>query len=627
VTRPTIRSLLLAMLAVLSAGAAPAPVSAAEGEGETGAGAGVEWRLEQPSPPSAPVGVQGSGTPIGLGKVGDVEFWAPNRGVLSTPGNGSTIPAGLWAYNGQSWHELSSVCGATDGRVAWAGPEEFWTISNGRPGQAANPGTGVPAPTEDNTLCHFAPGSSKHDEVVGSYASPAFQASSYQPMHALGCISPTDCWFAGDPLPRPEDGESFHLHWNGSSLAAEPNPHGHTIEDMRAFEGRLFESAQISAKDAAAAEPEIPFPFALNAINPDGVTPTFESVSGLPLYASNEFPEALDFLHLGADQDSLWAAAGPASEPPAASALAPLTVVRYSGGEWTQVLGPNAKPSGSASIEEDVVSSIAPEPGTDSAWIALNTKVGAEVQSPTESALIAHVTSGGTVETQTLPSPAEIAAGVGPKGGAKQISCPAASDCWMVTTQGWVFHFAPEGERELSPDSSPALSALITFRPPDEGLPQVTPDAPPTDDSGELPSAASKGSVVEEPAAAETKVRAALLSNIKSRLLHGTTTLELRFHLAVKSRVKLVAKRKNTVVASTPTHTFAGGNRKLLLVLNRRKWPTKLDLQTHALAALPLVSTRLPGNNTVGTDVVSLPATGPSGSSKSLIAPFQGSLP
>jgi hypothetical protein len=622
--RAAISALLAAIVAALGIAAAAAPVSAAE---EGGAGTGLEWRLEQPSPPAAPVGVPGSSTPIGLGEVGDLEFWAPNRGVLITPGNGNTIPAGLWAYNGQSWHELSSVCGATDGRIAWAGPEEFWTISNGRPGQAANPATGFPAPTEDNTLCHFAPGASQRDEVVGSYASPAFQTSSYQPMHALGCISPADCWFGGDPLPRPENGESFHLHWNGSSLEAEPNPHGHTVEDMRAFEGRLLESTRISAEDAPAAEPETPFPFALNAINPSGITPTFESVSGVPLYGSNEFPEALDFLRLGADEDSLWAAAGPANEPPAQSAQAPLTVVRFAGGEWTQVLGPGAKPPGSATIEEDVVNSIAPQPGTDSAWLALSTKVGAEQQLPTESAVIAHVTLGGSVETQTLPSPAEVAAGVGPKGGAKQISCPAANDCWMVTTQGWIFHLAPEGERELPLDSSPALSTLITFRPADEGLPQVTPDAPPPDDSGEVASVASKGSVIEEPAATETKVRAALLSNIHSRLRHGTTTLELSFHLAVKSRVKLVAKRKNAVVASTRTHTFAGGNRKLLLTLNRRKWPTKLDLQTHALAALPLVSTRLPGNNTVGTDLVPLPATGSSAAPTSLIAPFRGSLP
>jgi hypothetical protein len=74
-------------------------------------------------------------------------------------------------------------------------------------------------------------------------------------------------------------------------------------------------------------------------------------------------------------------------------------------------------------------------------------------------------------------------------------------------------------------------------------------------------------------------------------------------------------------------HTFAAGNRKLLLALNRAKWPTKLDLQTHALAALPLVSTRLPGNNTIGTGVVALPGAPASGKPGSLLAPLGGSLP
>ena len=128
------------------------------------------------------------------------------------------------------------------------------------------------------------------------------------------------------------------------------------------------------------------------------------------------------------------------------------------------------------------------------------------------------------------------------------------------------------------------------------------------------------------PEVEEPKVREPLLSALHTKLVHGTT-LELRFHLAVKARVKLLAKRKNKIVASTPMHTFAAGNRKLLLALNRAKWPTKLDLHTHALAALPLVSTRLPGNNTIGTGVVGLPGAPGSGKPGSLLAPFGGSLP
>ena len=613
--RLAIRAMLLGVLLAMPACLPTAAVA------EGGLEPGVAWRLEQPPPPSAPTGVGGSSLPIPLGEVGDIEFEAPNRGLLSTPGNGSTIAPGLWAYNGREWHQLSTVCGAVEGRIAWAGAEEFWTISDGRPGQAANPTTGQPAPLTDRTLCHFA-----HGEVIGSYASPAFEVSSYQAMHALGCISPSDCWFAGDSLPFPEQGESFHLHWDGGSLTAEPNLHGHAIEAMRPFEGRLFESTRLLSTDDEG-EVEVPFPFALHTINPKGVSPIFESALGVPLYGGEEFPQALDFLQLGADEESLWAAAGPVHEPPAGSITPPVTVVRYSGGQWTQILGPE---SGSASAfgEDVVVNSVAPEPGTNGAWLALDRQLDNE--GPKASAVVAHVAADGSVEAQTLPSAEEAAEGVGPKGAAQRIACPAVNDCWLTTTQGWLFHLAPEGERQLPEsqvDRSEAFAKLITFRPPDDGLPQIAPDAPPVDDSGELPTQASKGALQLIPEIEEPKVREPLLSELHTRLVHGTT-LELRFHLTVKARVKLLAKRKKKVVASTPMRTFAGGDRKLLLQLDRRKWPTKLDLQSHPLAPLPLVSTRLPGNNTVGTGVVGLPGAPAFGKQGSpLAAPFQGSLP
>ena len=40
--------------------------------------------------------------------------------------------------------------------------------------------------------------------------------------------------------------------------------------------------------------------------------------------------------------------------------------------------------------------------------------------------------------------------------------------------------------------------------------------------------------------------------------------------------------------------TLAAGDRKLLLRLNRREWPTKLSLQTHALAPLPATTVKEP---------------------------------
>jgi hypothetical protein len=597
--RCDVHALCLVVLTLLLALTLPASRAAAQSP------ATATWQLEQPSPPNPPGGKY-EGPPIGLGRVGDIEFWAPNRGLLITAGNGSTIPSGVWVYNGREWHQLATVCGATEGRIAWAGPEEFWTISNGRPGQATNPANGETAPILDNTLCHFAPAQPGGPlAVVSSYASPAFQPNSYQPMHAAGCIGPSDCWFAGEPLPEPQIG-AFQLHWNGSTMISEPDPQGHAVRDMRLFGGRLYESLRLAPGDLVT-DPESPLhPPVLRRINPAGVQPTFVPLSlDVPEYASGEFPTALDYLRLSADAEALWGAAGPASPTPEGSIPAEVAVVRYAKGSWNQVVGP-AEPPHENPFKGYVVTAIAAEPGSESAWVGLDMPSDAAQPSPLASAIVAHVAADGTVlSEQTLPTPGEA-----PKGAAEEIACPAAHDCWMVSADGWLFHLHQSGESQLPLDTDSAFTGPITYRPPDEGLPQVVPDAPPVDDSGlvEEPPVygVETGSPTSTPAQTET---VALLSGVYTRVLHRTM-LELRFKLAVKARVRLVAKRRKNVVASTSTRTLPAGEHRLLLRLDARRWPTKLDLQTHALAPLPTVvaAPHAPAaSNTITTDSLAFP--------------------
>ena len=587
---------LLTYAAVLVSGLAwlIGPVASACATEENGA----SWRVEPIVPPSV-AGLPEATTPIGLGKIGDVEFWAPNRGLLITAGNPPTVPAGVWVYDGVSWHELATVCGATDGRIAWAGPEEFWTVSDGRPGQALTEGS--PPPLADNTLCHFSAGA-----VIGSYASLAFQPSSYQVMHGVGCLSSSDCWFAGDTLPLGQVG-SFHLHWDGSSLTAEPNPQGRAVLDLRQFGRRLYESVRLTESDVIVPPESGIEPSVLHMIAPSGVSPTFtllhpESKVGqsLPVYGPESFPTALDYLHLGADEESLWAAADPTSPTPEGSAPGEVTILRQVEGVWSQVLGPGSDPLGGNPFTKyltkeheqsnDLVRSIAPEPGSETAWLALDTKGDAERPSPLAHAIVARISADGTVsEAQTLPSAKEEAEGIGPKGGAERIVCAARNDCWLATTQGWMFHLSDEAHRHLSQDNDPAFAGPITYRPLDQGIPAIVPDAPPVDDSG-LPGEQPATSSEPPTRPPETRIPVALLTHLRARLVHGTT-LELSFHLAVKARLRLVAKRKTHVVASTPRRTFKAGNRRLLLSLDRRLWPTKLDLQSHALAPLPTLST------------------------------------
>jgi hypothetical protein len=602
------------------------------------AGGGEEapsWRLEKVLPPQLPgesAEEHQSRFPIDLGKVGDIEFWAPNRGLLITDGNGETIKPGVWVYNGREWRELATECGATDGRIAWAGPEEFWTVSDGRPGQASS--ENVKPPLEDNTLCHFA---APHGslEIVGSYASLAFRPESYQPMDAAACLSPGDCWFGGSLLPKTETGArtqfgAFQLHWNGGAVLEQPYPAEHAIEDLRHFGRYLYESVQIGQNDHLTESESPSDPPDLHLITPIGVQPTFVSLTpGFPQYAPEEHPAALGFLHLSADEEALWGAADPLRTPPEGSAPGEVTILRYAEGQYSQVLGYGTDPPGGnpltqlerAEEKNETVSSIAAEPGAASAWLALTSPENeSAVRTGTASAMVAQISATGQVsDRQTLP----VAGEGGPKGAAQQVTCPATNDCWMVTTQGWLFHLTTAAGRaaeEANPDTDPAFSNLITFRPEDEGVPKTVPDAPPVDDSGLLGEAPlTLGSFQETPPAvvSEEKVPVALVSDLRTHLEHETT-LELSFHLATKAQVRLIAKRRKRVVASTPMRTLGAGNHKLLLRLNRSEWPTKLNLQTHPLAPLPTTTVKESvggpehgggGSNTISTGLHVLPGT------------------
>jgi hypothetical protein len=586
-----LRAALVVAACVAAALALAAPSARAEG---------ASWRLEQPLPPVLPG--HESAVPIGLGKIGDIEFFGPDRGLLITAGNPPTIPPGIWTYDGQGWHEFATVCGATDGRIAWAGPDEFWTIADGRRGQAVGE---IAPPLADNTLCHFTAGSSEKGEVAGSYASLAFRADSYQAMHGAGCMASNDCWFAGDPLPSGQVG-AFHLHWDGRSLSALPNPQGHGVEDMRLWQERLYESVRLLPEDLVTEE-EPPFePCVLHLIRPiETMEPPFLCLKpGVPTYAEGEFPTALDFMHLGASEETLWGAASPVEHPPAGSAPGEVTIVRDSFGTWTEVVGPGSDPPGGNPFAGETVNAVGVEPGSEGAWLALTSPANRKLEARAP-AMVALVAGDGSVsDRQTLPTEQERAEGVGPKGVADKLVCPAVNDCWLATAEGWLFHLADDAHRALPRNGDPALAGLVTFRPADAGIPPVVPDEPPVDDSGLLGEPPKSPGPVTE-ASKEPRRTAPLVSGMHVRV-HGTT-LELRFGLATKARVRLLAKRHRAVVASTPRRTLARGKHMLSLLLDRARWPTKLDLQAHALGKLPLVSGGGTNSTSVSTAMQVLP--------------------
>jgi hypothetical protein len=616
--RPAATMLLLALS--LLAGALLAPGAGAAPLGNDG---DAEWQVEQPLPP-APAGTETSEAPVSLGHIGDIEFYEPDRGALITSGNGGSVKPGVWFYDGARWMELAEQCGATDGRIAWVGPDEFWTVSDGRAGQAVA-SSSERAPLADNTLCRFAPGAPdaeghQHIEIVGSYGSVPFLGTSYQAMHAAGCLSSTDCWFGGDPLPEPQIG-AFMLNWNGAGLAPQPFlPEGRVVWDMVSYEGRLYESMRLHKGDRVVSEEQFPPPLRSIKAGVTGEETPFESIQpenqlqGHLLYSGTEFATALDYLRLSTADGSLWAAAGAqVPHPPENPREAGVTIVRRpAGGEWQSVLGPQPgedeelPPPGQVAFPKEVLNSIGAEPGTSSAWVALEREANVLSHDPLERASLARISAGGEISDRLeLPLPSDPH---GPLGAAQHVVCPAEHDCWATTVDGWLLHLATEGERRepnVLPD--PVFGQVeagkpIAFRPPDAGVPQETPDEVPENDSGESTFTRSE-ELVKPPRAEPARVPVPLVSHLRTRVVHRTE-LVLSFHLAVKAKVRLKALRKGKVVAQTSMRTLASGNRSLKLRLNPHRWPQHLKLQTHALAPLPTQTSASPTVGAISTAFV-----------------------
>ncbi len=518
----------------------------------------AEWHSEQPV-------AAGVGVPSEIGEIGDVEFWAPNRGVLITAGNGGVAP-GIFAYDGTGWHRYATVCGGHEGRIAWAGPTEFWTISDQQPGQELPPAE--KSKGWHRSLCHF-----KDGAVVASYGEPIGQADSYMQMDAAACSGPNDCWFAGDRLPGTVNDGAFHLHWDGSSLTAIPSltqtqsqieDPGHAVTGLSFYRGDLFEGVRVQAGDAVAGEPSPP-PL-LHRIDPGKANP-FEALEVPIAYPPGTTAEGFERMRFSAGEGALWAAFSGNTNP-----FTRLTVLRKAGDEPFAQL-PLTDPE-EALEPGSAVGGLAVEPGGDSAWLGYRPLDDLEALVP---ARLVRVDSDGTVGPPVLlPRPGE---GLSPKGSAGPVACPAAEQCWMATERGWLFHLGSS----LPQDTDPAMHALIAFRPRDNSVPVVPPTDLPEDDSGaSSPFEYQPGEEPEaEPSRQRTRTRM-LLSGLQQRVIAGHV-LELSFVLHARAHVRLVAKLNRKVIAKTPRYTMSEGHRKLRLRLDPERWPTDLDLQVNAV--------------------------------------------
>ncbi len=503
------------------------------------------WRLEQPPPPA------GAPFKVPLGAPGDLQFWESNRGLLTIEGN-DTIPRGLYSWDGQSWHQLATVCGGPGdtARIAWAGPTEFWVVSE----------PSLPRHGSGLALCRF-----KDGQVVGSWSARIDSPDPFRQMMSATCNGPDDCWFGGvgseDTLG--ERVGAYHLHWNGSDLLSFYGPQGRGVSDMQFHAGALYESTLVGRAPENRTEP-------VDLAEPELVPRLIHEISGTT-FTNDPFVPAVgpngesELLAMDSDGTNLWAVGGGAASGPAAPDAGAVVrkplAARLIGGAFQELTL-----SGPAFGELDRLGDVAAIPGTDEAMAAV--VPFADRRSVNAKATVARIASDGTTTTTRLP-----AAGAG-RGSAARIACPAPNDCWMVTWAGWLFHYS-DGT-PLPRDTDPAFQGTIEFRP-NESAEQFVPDRLPIDDS-QLFAPPPLPLVEETPKEGRVKRLPSLLRGVKSRL--RGLRLTVTFTLTRRARVRLLAKRGGRTVAQTPPRVLAPGQRSLSLQLSRDRYPTRLAFET-----------------------------------------------
>ncbi len=518
------------------------------GGAQPAAAAEATWRLEQPAPPS------GARFKVPLGRPGDLQCFAVDRCLMAVEGNGS-VAQGLYFYDGAQWRQYTTVCGgpAATTRIAWAGPDEFWTVTTPSPPRL---GGGL-------ALCHV-----KGGQVVGSFSTPNESPDPFRTMSSAACRTPDDCWFGGlgsrDPSGQRVGG--FHLHWDGTNLTTVYGPQGRGISDVVAADGRLYETTFIGAgaedrdSEVSLGAPETS-PQTIHRI--DGT-----AIRNVPFSARPRpgVPTAGTEL-LGADAASgeLWFVGGGAASggdvPRDSSQLRPPIAVRRTG-SFFQEIPLDEGPFGPT----DRLVDVAVLDGQRAAWTAVQPY--ADRDSQTAKATVARVNDLGSVAAERLPG-----SGAG-RGAASKIDCPAPDECWMVTTAGWLFHLTDGTTRPANSD--PAFANRIDFRP-NEASAQFVPDTPPADDSRlfappptELPAA------VAPPVAAPTKTLKSLVFKVSKPRVSKRLVLSISFTMRRSGRVQLLARRKGKVVAKSSSRLMKPGRKTIRLKLTRRRYPDAL---------------------------------------------------
>jgi hypothetical protein len=220
---------------------------------------------------------------------------------------------------------------------------------------------------------------------------------------------------------------------------------------------------------------------------------------------------------------------------------------------------------------QDRFEDVAAVPGSSTAWVAV-VPYGDRGRTNAK-AIVANIDANtGLAAREALPL-----SGSG-RGSAARIAFTSATDGWMVTNAGWLFHYTDGTHPPV--DTDPAFVGPITSRP-NEAAEQFVPDTAPADDSQLF--APPPVAVEQTPEPPEPKPLKALITGMSKPKVTKKLVLVLSFKVARKARVQLLAKRHGRVVAKTKNKTFKAGRHTLRLQLSRKHWPTALAFKTKEL--------------------------------------------
>ncbi|MFZ1924660.1 MAG: hypothetical protein WAU42_00815 [Solirubrobacteraceae bacterium] len=533
------------------------------------------WRLEQPAPPA------GAAFKVPLGVPDDMQFYAPNEGLISVEGN-AVVPAGLYFWNGRAWHQLATVCGGAGeaSRIAWAGPDDFWVITE--PSEPRS-GSGL-------GLCHF-----KDGVIIGSYSTPFQSPDPFRPMDAAACNGPEDCWFAGIGSEDPSGQRigAFHLHWDGTNLTSSYQPQGRGVSGLAFYGGTFYESTFVGAQEGDT-EDQV----TLGAPEPDGPSlihrltgETFADAGFMPYPYPGVPQEGVELLSAKADENALWFSGGGAASgpdvPQGGVVPSPPILVYYDEPFFIQdAIDPSLFGS------EDRFVDVAPVPGASSAWVA--DQPFSERKSTTAKATVALIQRDGSATLDTLP-----VSGPG-RGSAQLVAAIGPEEAWTATSAGWLFHYT--NGTVLPEDNDPNWTGSITVRP-NESVEQFVSDTPPPDNS-EL--------FAPPPVAVETKATEVPVPEVIPALLKDVSvsrrglTVTISFKLTRLADVQLVAKLHGKAIARTRDERLKAGRHSLSLRLERKRWPNGLSFVTKELTKpKPVPATGSEGSVGTGPNAVS----------------------